>query len=147
MTLKQDLLILAFLVGVAVLLMAGLVLRQRWLKRQGGTVDMSARLRPQSRAGGWATGSARYDGDCLQWFRTFSLAPRARFSLPRNGMALTTRRRPTGPESVSLPSDAVIVAVIAGESNVELAMSSDALTGFLAWMESAPPGSGLGEVV
>jgi hypothetical protein len=37
----------------------------------------------------------------------------------------------------------VVVSCTAGETpeNVELAMAEGALTGFLAWLESAPPGS------
>jgi hypothetical protein len=37
----------------------------------------------------------------------------------------------------------VVVSCTAGETpeTVELAMAGDTLTGFLAWLESAPPGS------
>jgi hypothetical protein len=50
------------------------------------------------------------------------------------------RREPNGIEVYSLLSGAVIVSCLDGESRVELAMSPESLTGFLSWVESAPPG-------
>ncbi len=43
----------------------------------------------------------------------------------------------------SIGSDAVVVECDTGQAaaaRVELALSEDALTGFLAWLEAAPPG-------
>jgi hypothetical protein len=43
-------------------------------------------------------------------------------------------------EVFSLLSGAVVVSCRDGDHRLELAMSSEALTGFLSWVESAPPG-------
>jgi hypothetical protein len=55
-------------------------------------------------------------------------------------------RRPADPvEMTSVGSGAVVVECDIGEGadrRVELALSDDALTGFLAWLEAAPPGPG-----
>jgi Protein of unknown function (DUF2550) len=52
------------------------------------------------------------------------------------------RRSPRGPEVFALLADAVVVRCLDGEGpgSVELAMGQDTLTGFLAWLESSPPG-------
>jgi hypothetical protein len=49
---------------------------------------------------------------------------------------------PRGPEVFALLADAVVVRCLDGEGpgSIELAMGSDTLTGFLAWLESSPPG-------
>ncbi|MFC4493776.1 DUF2550 domain-containing protein [Streptomyces ovatisporus] len=89
---------------------------------------------------GWAYGIARYNGDQIEWFRVFSYAPRPRRFLERNFIEVIQRRHPEGEEELALLSDAVILACSLHGTRVELAMSEDALTGFLAWLEAAPPG-------
>jgi hypothetical protein len=56
--------------------------RRRWLSRQGGTFDCSARLETATPNRGWVLGVARYSGDWLDWHRVFgfSLSPRLRFN-------------------------------------------------------------------
>ena len=46
-------------------------------------------------------------------------------------------------EAVRLGQGMMVIACRAGESTdtIELAMGEAALTGFLAWLEAAPPGS------
>jgi len=89
---------------------------------------------------GWAYGIARYNGDEIEWFRVFSYAPRPRRVLERSGIEVLERRYPSGEEELALLSDALILACSLRGTRVELAMSEDALTGFLAWLEAAPPG-------
>ncbi|WP_070019886.1 DUF2550 family protein [Streptomyces nanshensis] len=89
---------------------------------------------------GWAYGIARYNGDQIEWFRVFSYAPRPRRFLMRSRIEVLERRDPEGEEELALLSDAVILACSLEGTRVELAMSDDALTGFLAWLEAAPPG-------
>jgi hypothetical protein len=89
---------------------------------------------------GWAYGIARYNGDQIEWFRVFSYAPRPRRFLERNRIEVLQRREPEGEEELALLSDAVVLACSLHGTRVELAMSEDALTGFLAWLEAAPPG-------
>jgi hypothetical protein len=89
---------------------------------------------------GWAYGIARYDGDQIEWFRVFSYAPRPRRFLERGVIEVLERRMPEGEEELALLSDAMILACAVRGTRVELSMSEDALTGFLAWLEAAPPG-------
>ncbi|HET6191724.1 MAG TPA: DUF2550 family protein [Trebonia sp.] len=46
-----------------------------------------------------------------------------------------------------LGADRVVVELSTGDSdNVELAMTEEALTGFLSWLEASPPGSHLADM-
>ncbi len=152
---------------VVVVLAAGLFvfgLRRRLIQRPGGTFDCSLRVPsdpdpalsgpapsggdadpvPAAEAGpggkGWVYGVARYSGDRIEWFRVFSYAPRPRRVLDRGAIEVVERRTPQGEEELALLSDAVVLVARHRELRLELAMSEDALTGFLAWLEAAPPG-------
>ena len=129
--------------ALVVLVLVGLVLlalRRRFLTRSGGTFDCSLRLRAGGHGKGWALGIGRYAGDSLEWYRVFSYAARPREVLARRDLEILDRRAPVGPEVFSLLAGAVIVMCRHNERSVEFAMSPEALTGFLAWLESAPPG-------
>lgn len=131
-------------VGVVLLLLLAyglcLVLRRRWIARNGGTFEFSVRVR-SSRAGrGWMLGVGRYTGDDLEWFRVFSLALRPRFSYRRAELEYVGRREPEGMEAYSLYPGHIVVACRTPAGSLEVAMSPEALTGFLAWLEAAPPG-------
>ena len=117
---------------VCCLLLLGLVVRRHLLVRQGGTVEMSWRL------GHWTFGIGRYERDRLEWFRTFSLSPRPRRSLVRGAIQVSTRRPPRHGEAWSLVPDAVVLECSTGESVVEVALPSQAVVGFLAWLEASP---------
>ncbi|RKN40916.1 DUF2550 domain-containing protein [Streptomyces hoynatensis] len=141
--------ILALLVLAALLLLLvcglfGFGLRRRLIQRSGGTFDCSARFQPpqagQSPGKGWLYGVARYNGDQVEWFRVFSYALRPRRALQRDRIQVRERRRPVGDEELALLPGAVVLSCRHEEWDVELAMSEDALTGFLAWLEAAPPG-------
>ncbi|MFD7549434.1 DUF2550 domain-containing protein [Streptomyces sp. NPDC059578] len=147
--------ILALLVGgiaVVALVVVGLFafgLRRRLIQRSGGTFDCSLRwdipepagVGPADTSGkGWGYGIARYSGDRIEWFRVFSYAHRPRRVLERSAIEVIGRRDPEGEEELALLSDAVVLACSHQGVRLELAMSEDALTGFLAWLEAAPPG-------
>ena len=143
--------ILAFEVGGAIVaaVLLGLFIigfRRRLIQRPGGTFDCSLRLAPENEdaadpAGkGWVYGVARYSGDRVEWFRVFSYAVRPRRVLERPAIEVRGRREPQGSEELALLSDAVVLSCTHRGTNLELAMSDDALTGFLAWLEAAPPG-------
>jgi hypothetical protein len=83
---------------------------------------------------------ARYNGDRVEWYRVFSYSPRPRRTLERSAIEVAGRRVPEGEEELALLSDHVILACLHRGTRLELAMSEDALTGFLAWLEAAPPG-------
>ena len=60
--------------------------------------------------------------------------------LQRSRIEVLYRRTPEGQEELALLSGAVVLSCLHAGVPLELAMSEDALTGFLAWLEAAPPG-------
>ncbi|RFS81910.1 DUF2550 family protein [Actinomadura spongiicola] len=134
--------VLAAVVLVAVLLYVGMVVRRRLFARGGGTVECSLRELPRDGEvpGAWRLGFGRYKGDVLQWHRVFGFRTRPRQVIHRRGLVVANRRGPGPEETESLPPDVTIIEVRDGDLTVELAMGAEALTGFLAWLEAAPPG-------
>ncbi|WP_433175383.1 DUF2550 domain-containing protein [Actinoallomurus sp. CA-150999] len=132
---------LVVVVLVAVLAVFALLSLRRWLlERRGGTVECS--LRDPRGRGVWRLGIGRYNGDELLWFAIFGIRLRPRRVVHRRGLVVSGRRKPEAEEEAALQPDAGIVELQDGNGIVvELAMSGAALTGFLAWLEAAPPGS------
>jgi hypothetical protein len=130
--------------GLLLLLVLGyglvLVVRRRWIARHGGTFEFSIRVRPSKVGRGWVLGVGRYSGDILEWFRVFSLSARPKVRLRRSELEYQGRRDPVGVEAYSLYTGHVVVTCRTPTGKLEVAMSPDALTGFLAWLEAAPPG-------
>jgi hypothetical protein len=58
----------------------------------------------------------------------------------RGQLQVVDRREPTGIEAFSLLAGAVVLTCRDDSGPVELGMSPEASTGFLSWVESAPPG-------
>jgi len=127
-------LLLVLVLGVA------LIVRRRWLSRHGGTFELSYRARATQPGRGWLLGLGRYTGDRLEWFRIFSLSPRPRFVYERRTLEFVARREPEGVEGYSLYSGHIVVTCRTPAGLLEVAMSPEALTGFLAWLEAGPPG-------
>ncbi|WP_327680137.1 DUF2550 domain-containing protein [Streptomyces sp. NBC_00467] len=134
-------LVFVVLVGIGLFVFG---LRRRLIQRSGGTFDCSLRwnvLDESDVSGkGWVYGVARYSGDRIMWFRVFSYSPRPRRVLERSAIEVVARRTPQGEEELALLSDAIVLGCVHRGTRLELAMSEDALTGFLAWLEAAPPG-------
>ena len=130
-------LLLVLLYGLA------LVFRRRWISRDGGTFEFSVRVRSTRAGRGWVLGVGRYSGDALEWFRVFSLAPGPKLVLRRSELEYVGRRDAAGAEAYSLYSGHIIVECLTPTGPLEVAMSPSALTGFLAWLEAAPPGQRL----
>ena len=128
-------LVLVLLYGIA------LVVRRRLLSRNGGTFELSYRVRSAGTGRGWLLGIGRYSGDQLEWFRIFSVWPRPKRSWPRAELSFTGQREPEGTERMSLFGDHVVVTCSSPMGEVELAMSPSSLMGFQAWLEAAPPGT------
>ena len=128
-------------VGVLVALAgASLAARRFLLERGGGTVECGLR-RP---GGTWHLGLASYQRDELHWYRALGLLLRPAASLPRRSLQVVSRREPEPSEARALGPSRIIIELGADPpSHVELAMSEQALTGFLAWLEASPPGSHL----
>ncbi|TDC55071.1 DUF2550 family protein [Actinomadura sp. KC345] len=135
--------VLAALVLLAALLYASMAVRRRLLARGGGAVECSLRvLHPEGGAPGvWRLGIGRYKGDALHWHRVFGFRSRPRQVIHRRGLSVSNRREPDPEEAEGLLPDVSIIEVRDGDLSVELAMGAAAMTGFLSWLEAAPPGS------
>ena len=132
-------------VGVLLILVVcyfvALMVRRRVLGRNGGTFELSHRVRATRPGRGWHLGIGRYSGETLEWYRAFSLSPRPKRCWGRTKMTYDSSRAAQGVESMALYPDHVIVACVYGGELVELAMAQASLTGFQAWLESRPPGT------
>ena len=131
----------AVLLGLLLCYGVALILRRRFLARNGGTFELSYRARTAKVGRGWVLGIGRYSGDSLEWFRIFSLALRPREVWRRSSLSYLGRRDAVGSESMSLFVDHVIVRCSTRTGELEIAMSPESLTGFQAWLEAAPPGT------
>jgi hypothetical protein len=137
-------------VGVLVLLVlvfaVALFARLMMLRRNGAATNCAFRLSDARPGRGWHFGVLRYTPRHLQWFRMFSPAPHPKFTLSRRSFEITGRREPRGFELHAIPHTAVVVQCVANDRDgqpvtFELAMGAMTMTGFLAWLESAPPGA------
>ena len=124
------------LAGVLVVaLVVGFLVRRRLLLMGLGAVTMWLRPVGSSR---WSVGVAWYGGDALLWYPALSLSVRPQQRLCRTEFRVAGRRGP-GREDVALPDDAVVLTCQTGSGPKELAMDTSTVTGFLSWLESAPP--------
>jgi len=134
----------AFLL-VLVLIATGIAARRFLLERGGGTVDCG--LRRVAGEGAWRPGVAAYSGDQFRWYHQFSVVLRPQAILERRTLNVAARRMATPAESAALgPGLFVVECEVGGRERVELAMTEAALTGFLSWLEAAPPGSYLDQI-
>ena len=138
--------VLEIIVAAVLSVLAGLAaifLRRELISRAGGTIDMNMRLSTFLPGRGWAPGLGRFVGDDLRWYRMFSLDPRPRRVLRRTGLIIQARRAPDGVERLAMPPGWVVVRCRDedGGEPVDLALARAALTGFLSWVEAAPPGA------
>lgn len=135
-------------VVVAVLFLVTVVLAWLTVRRlralRSGGVHAALRTRLDDSGKGWHLGVGRYQGDEFVWFRVLSLRPGPDRVIHRSGLEIADRREPSGSELYSMPPASLVLRFrprgTSAESEVEIAMSPDALTGFLSWLESAPPG-------
>ena len=130
----------AFLI-ILILAAAGIAARRFLLERGGGTVECGLR----KGNGSWRLGVASYQREELCWFGIFGLSLRPDEVFPRRDLAVVSRRLPSDAEAATLGPGMIVVECKLGEDGtVELALGEAALTGLLAWLEAAPPGSHLG---
>ena len=128
--------VLLVLLGVGLVAVAvAFLLRRRFLLSGLGAVTMW--LRPV-RSPRWSVGVAWYGGDMLLWYRGLSLAVRPHERLWRAELKVASQRSP-GRDDLALPSDVVVLTITTPQGTRELAMDSSTVTGFLSWVESAPP--------
>ncbi len=124
--------VLVVLAVALVALVGAFLLRRRFLLSGLGAVTMWAR--PPG-AGRWSVGVAWYGGDTLLWYRALSLSVRPNHRLSRSELMIESRR-PAGRED---PDDTLVLLCRTAEGTRELAMDQATVTGFLSWVESAPP--------
>lgn len=131
--------IFAVFLVIVVVAAGGLATRRVLLERGGGTVECGLR-RP---GGSWRLGVAAYGADELRWYDSFGIRLTPEEAMSRHTLTVTSRREADAAEAALLGPGMVVVSCRAGEEAepVELAMGEAALTGFLSWLESAPPGS------
>jgi hypothetical protein len=70
----------------------------------------------------------------------FSFGVRPKRVLTRQGLAVDHRRLPEGPERLTMPGHWVILRCTSQHDPIEIAMAETTVTGFLSWLEAAPPG-------
>lgn len=129
--------------AVVVICSAAVIAARRNLIERGGSVDCGLRRRRDRR---WRPGLAEYRPFELRWHPVFGVRLRPTEVFPRRLLRVVARRPADAVEAtrLGLGPGAVVVECEtgAGQGHVELALSEDALTGFLAWLEAAPPGAG-----
>jgi Protein of unknown function (DUF2550) len=137
--------LIAVVLVLLVLLAVAVAGRRALLERGGGTVECG--LRKLGGDGSWRLGVASYQPDELRWHQVFGVLLRPSEVFPRRMLTVVSRRCPDPAETARLGPGVVVVECRAGEraDPLELAMSESALTGFLAWLEAAPPASHLPE--
>jgi hypothetical protein len=123
---------------VGALLISVLVMRRLRRLRPGG-IDVALRRNPNANGRGWHQGLGRYRGDNFAWFRLSSLRSGPDRVFVREQLQIVERRGPMAPESYAVPSGSIVLRCRTGVEELELAMRQDTLTGFLSWLESAPP--------
>lgn len=114
----------------------------RWFRmRRAGGVSVALRWRPDNVRAGWHLGIGRYEGEDFAWYRVWSLRSGPDRVFQREALEIADRRDPSGSESYAVPADATVLRFESDrQPAIEIAMGPGALTGFLSWLESAPPG-------
>jgi len=131
---------IAGLVLLAVVLVLVLLAWRRVRHVRRGGVDVALRSRPDHPASRWYLGVGHYHGEEFAWYRVTSLRSGPDTVVRRAGLTIVSRRAPAGSEAYAMPTGATVLRCRGGDGELELAMAPDALTGFLSWLESAPPG-------
>jgi hypothetical protein len=130
--------VLLVLLAVALVLVAVVfLLRRRFLLSGLGAVTMWLRRPGMPR---WSVGVAWYGGDVLLWYRGLSLSVRPQERLSRADLRVESQRGAIR-DDLALPPDLVVLTCATSEGPRELAMDPSTVTGFLSWVESAPPRS------
>ncbi len=129
--------ILVGLVVAAMLVVALLSARRMAIRRPGGAVACGLRRAADPRS---RRGIAAYRVDQLCWFKALGLGLRPIAVFERRALRLVARH-PVGLAGDRVPEAGTVVvefAVGADDETFLLALSHDALTGLLAWLEAAP---------
>ena len=131
--------LLLVVLAVVLACATGIAVRRTLIERGGGSVECGLRHAGDRR---WRLGLAAYQPGELCWYPVFGLRLRPGEVYARHALSVVSRRPADPVEVTSIGSGTVVVECDTGTAaaRVELALSEDALTGFLAWLEAAPPG-------
>ncbi len=104
--------------------------RRAAIRRPGGAVECSLRQDGDDR---WRRGVAAYRTDQLYWFSSYGVGFRPYAAFDRRALQLVSRQEYDS-------GDSIVARFETGTDGdpVCLAMSKDALTGMLAWLEASP---------
>lgn len=144
--------------ALIVLAAAVLAIRRYLLERGGGTIECGLR-RPAGR-GSWRLGVVSYQRDELYWYDALGVLLRPEHVFQRRMLTVLSRRQASPSEASVLGPEHIVVEICTAPSadyrpgareetaddHVEMAMTEQALTGFLAWLEASPPGSHLEDI-
>jgi len=83
----------------------------------------------------WTAGIAHYGAGRIDWWRSWSLAPRPALTWWRRDLEVVGR----APLDGGGDPDQLVVRCRYGVDDFELTMSRDAFAGLTAWLEAAPP--------
>jgi hypothetical protein len=130
--------VVAAALGAVVLVLVVIALlgasRLRTLSGRVGSFLCSARP-AQPPGAAWSAGIAHYGAGRIDWWRSWSLAPRPARSWRREDIEVTGR----APLPGAADPDTVLVRCRYQGTDYELTMSGDAFAGLTAWLEAAPP--------
>lgn len=131
-----------FIVLLVVILLVVVWFPLRWVRmRRHGGVNVALRWRPDNARQGWHLGVGRYHGEKFAWYRVWSLRSGPDRVFARQALQISSRRAPAGSEAYAVPAGSTVLRFESTrQPPIELAMGPDALTGFLSWLESSPPG-------
>lgn len=129
--------VLGFAVVLAVVLLATVLARQRYMLRFAGGVPLAVRIRGNR----WVYGIARYADGELRWYRGIGIGTRPSKVLLRNELSVLTHRAPVQAELASLPAAVIIVQCRHGDDTATLGFGESAFMGFVSWLEAAAPRS------
>jgi Protein of unknown function (DUF2550) len=131
--------LLVVVLVVAVACATAIAARRTLIEHGGGSVACGLR---RGRGRRWRLGLAAYRPEELAWYPVFGVRLRPREVFGRRALSVVSRRPADPVEATSLGPGTVVVECDTGEAagRIELALGEDALTGFLAWLEAAPPG-------
>ncbi len=83
----------------------------------------------------WTAGIAHYGAGRIDWWRSWSLAPRPSHTWRRSELTIVSRAAFVGPGG----QEQLVARCRSDDAEFELTMSVDAFAGLTAWLEAAPP--------
>lgn len=121
-------LILAILLGIALVIATIYLVRLRLLYSSAGSFEVAVREEGSER---WRTGIALFRPQEISWFDTRGIGPKAKHSWSRSGLDFEI--------SPSTGGDVQVVKLIQNDNVMYLATTTGAVSGIVSWMDSAPP--------